>query len=155
VKAKGEAPVVENRKARQRFAVDEHFEAGIVLTGSEVKALRAGKAQITDGYAMLRRDEVFLCKVHIGAYSHGGYANHEPERERKLLLHRREIEKLRTRLERRGYTLVPLKIYFKDGRAKVDLGVATGKTDIDRREDIKKRESDREVAKVMKAAKRR
>jgi SsrA-binding protein len=147
--------IAENRKARMKYAVEDHFEAGMVLTGSEVKSLRAGKCQLVDSYAYVRRGEIFLASAHIGAYSHGGYANHEPTRERKLLLHRREIEKLKTKLERRGYTLIPLSIYFKAGHAKIDLGLCVGKEGVDRRADIKERDSNREMDKVMKAARRR
>ena len=147
--------VAENRKARQRYTVEERFEAGIVLIGSEVKSLRDGKCQLVDAYGFVRRNELWLANAHIGAYSHGGYANHEPTRERKLLLHKAEIEKLKTKLERRGYTLVPLSLYFKNGRAKVELGLCVGKEGADRRAEIKERDSKREIDKVMKSAKRR
>lgn len=147
--------VAENRKARQRYTVEDHFEAGMVLIGSEVKSLRDGKLQLVDAYAFFRRHEIFLANAHIGAYSHGGYANHEPTRERKLLLHANEIEKLKTKLERRGYTLIPLSVYFKNGKAKVDLGLCHGKEHADRRSEIKERDTQREMDKVMKSAKRR
>jgi SsrA-binding protein len=118
--------------------------------------LRAGKAQLVDAYAYInRRHECFLASAHIGAYSHGGYANHEPTRERKLLLKKSEIEKVKIKLERRGYTLIPLSIYFKDGRAKVELALCTGKDVADRRQDIKEKDTKREIDQVMKAAKRR
>jgi len=147
--------VAENRKARERYTVEDHFEAGIVLIGTEVKSLREGKAQIADAYAVLRNDEIFLVNLHVAAYSHGGYMNHEPTRERKLLLHRREIEKVRSKLERRGYTLVPLLVYFKSGHAKVELGLCIGKNSVDRREEIKERSAKREIDRTLKSAKRR
>lgn len=147
--------VAENRKARQKYSVEDRYEAGMQLQGSEVKSLRDRKCQLMDAYAYVRRGEVWLAKAHIGSYSHGGYANHEPERERKLLLHAREIEKLDVLLARRGYTLIPLSIYFKNGRAKVELGLCVGKDAVDRRQDIKKRDTQREIDKVMKAGRRR
>ncbi len=151
----GDILVVENRKARQRYSVEDRVEAGLVLTGTEVKALRTGQCQLVDAYGFIRGREAFIINAHIGAYSHGTWLNHEPTRERKLLLHRREILKLKTKLERRGYTLVPLKIYFKDGRAKVELGLAVGKDVADRREEIKERETKKEIDKTMKSASRR
>ncbi len=147
--------VAENRKARQRYTVEERFEAGIVLQGSEVKALRQGKCQLVDSYVVVRRGEAFLLNAHIGAYSHGGYANHEPTRERKLLLHKHEIEKLKDKLERRGYTLIPLSVYFKEGHAKIELGLCLGKDVGDRRQEIKERDTQREIDKALKSAKRR
>lgn len=147
--------VAENRKARQRYQVEDRLEAGLVLHGTEVKALRAGKCQLMDAYGMVRSDQVYLLNAHISPYSHGNLLNHEPTRERKLLLHRREIEKIRTKLERRGYTLIPLSVYFKDGRAKVELGLCVGKDVGDRRQEIKERESAREIDRTLKSAKRR
>ena len=147
--------VAENRKARERYIIEDHFEAGMVLIGTEVKSMRDGKAQIADAYAVLQKNEVFLENLHVSAYSHGGYVNHEPTRTRKLLLHRREIEKLRSKLERRGYTLVPLTLYFKNGHAKVDLGLCIGKNSVDRREEIKERTAQREIDRTMKSVKRR
>lgn len=146
--------IAENRKARERYSVEERLEAGVVLVGTEVKSLRAGKAQLADAYAQLHRDELFLLNMHVQAYSHGGYTNHEPARERKLLLHRREIEKLRSKLERRGYTLIPLELYFKNGRVKVQLGVCVGKDAVDRRAEIKERDSKKEIDKALKAGRR-
>lgn len=146
--------IAENRKARERYKVEEKFEAGLALVGTEVKSLRAGKAQLADAYAQMHRDELWLMNMHVSAYSHGGYTNHEPTRDRKLLLHRHEIEKLRTKLERRGYTLIPLELYFKKGRVKVQLGLCVGKDAVDRRAEIKERDSKKEIDRVMKAAKR-
>jgi len=154
-KASDRIVVAENRKARERYTVEDHFEAGMVLIGTEVKSMRDGKAQIADAYAAFHKDEIYLENLHIAAYSHGGYVNHEPTRTRKLLLHRREIEKLRSKLERRGYTLIPLSLYFKNGHAKVDLGLCVGKNAVDRRDDIKERTAQREIDRTMKSAKRR
>lgn len=142
--------ITENRKARQRYTVEDHFEAGMVLTGSEVKSLRAGKVQLMDAYAYIKRGEVWLSKAHISAYSHGAAFNHEPERERKLLLKRSEIDKLKDKLDRRGYTLIPLSMYFSKGKAKVDLGLCVGKEAKDRRQEIKSRDIEREMRQAVK-----
>jgi len=147
--------VAENRKARHRYHIEDRFEAGIVLMGSEVKSLRDGKCQLVDSYGMVKGKQCYIVGMHIGAYSHGGYANHEPTRERKLLLHRNEIEKIKDKLTRRGYTLIPLNVYFKDGYAKVEMALATGKDIGDKRQDIKERETAREMDKAIKSAKRR
>jgi SsrA-binding protein len=137
--------IATNRKARHEYEVLDRFEAGIALLGPEVKSLRAGKASLTDAYAAIRGREVFLVGVHIGPYPQAGRANAEPRRERKLLLHRAEIERLRGRVAERGFTLIPLQLYFKDGRAKVELGVARGRRRYDKREAIRRRETDREL----------
>lgn len=137
--------IATNRKARHEYEVLDRFEAGIALLGPEVKSLRAGKANLTDAYAAIRGREVFLVGVHIGPYPQAGRANVEPRRERKLLLHRAEIERLRGRVAERGFTLIPLQLYFKDGRAKVELGVARGRRRYDKREAIRRRETDREL----------
>jgi SsrA-binding protein len=147
--------IAENRKARERYTVEEKLEAGLVLVGTEVKSLRAGKAQLAEAYAQMHRDELYLLNMHISSYSHGGYTNHEPTRERKLLLHRREIEKIRSKLERRGYTLIPLELYFKGGNVKVQLGLCVGKDSVDRRAEIKERDSKKEIDKALKAGRRR
>jgi len=117
----------------------------MVLKGTEVKSLRRGQADLSDGYGALRGDELFLVNVNISPYSHGGYQNHEPKRERKLLMHRREINRLIGKIRERGFTLVPLKMYFKSGRAKVELGLARGKKNPDRRREIKEKDLDREM----------
>lgn len=150
----GSAPqvtvVARNRGALRRWEVEEKLEAGVVLTGTEVKAIRDGKAQISDAYAVLRKDEVFLVNLHIGHYAAAGpHAQHEPERPRKLLLRRGEIERLIGRLERKGYSLIPLDIHFRGPWAKVELGLCRGKRAPDRREDIKKKEAEREVERAM------
>jgi len=142
--------VCTNRRARYEYQIEETFEAGLVLLGSEVKSLRAGKANLKDAYARIAKRDVFLAKVHIGPYEQAGRQNHEPERERKLLLHRREIEKLRGKVRERGYTLIPLDLYFKNGRAKVTLALARGKRRYDKREAIAKRETDRKLRGVLK-----
>ncbi len=137
--------VCRNRRARERYTVERTFEAGLVLEGTEVKALRAGQADLADAYAVVRNGEAVLLNFHIAQYSHGGYVNHEPRRPRKLLMHRAEIKRLTGRVTERGYTLVPLAVYFRKGWAKVELGLARGKHAEDRREEIRKRDADREA----------
>jgi SsrA-binding protein len=140
-----------NRKARHEYSIDETFEAGLVLLGSEVKSLRAGQINFKDGYIRVIRGEAWLIGVHISPYVFSHQFNHDPERERKLLLHRRELDKLDGRSRERGLTLVPLQLYFVDGRVKLELGLARGKKDHDRREDLKARDAAREIAQAMKA----
>jgi len=140
----GDRLVTDNRKARHEFEILETYEAGMVLTGSEVKSLRAGRANLKDSFARIARGEMFLLNAHISPYAAANRFGHEPERERKLLLHRSEIDKLTGRVQERGLTLIPLKIYFKNGRAKVLLGLGRGKKAYDKRESIKKRDQDRE-----------
>ncbi|MBW7995813.1 MAG: SsrA-binding protein SmpB [Candidatus Glassbacteria bacterium] len=144
--------VCRNRKARYRYHIIEEFEAGLVLTGTEVKSLRSGKASLPESYAQLRDGEVFLVGCHIDEYSQGNRNNHDPLRERKLLLSRREIGRLQTKVLERGLTLVPLSIYFRDGWAKVKIALARGKKLHDKREDLKRktaeRETERELRKV-------
>ena len=142
--------VTVNRKARHDYHVLERFEAGIVLLGTEVKALRNGRANLKDSYASLEGNELFLHNCHIGPYPPAGpYNQHEPERPRKLLLHRYEIERLIGKTQQRGQTLVPLRVYFKGPRAKVELALATGKEGRDRRREIRDREVRREVERDM------
>jgi SsrA-binding protein len=142
--------VCSNKKARRDYAIDETYEAGLVLVGTEVKALRQGKAHLKDSYARIKNDEVFLVDTHISPYSHGNQFNHEPDRVRKLLMHKREIRKLYGKTKERGYTLVPLKIYFKEGKAKVEIGLGKGKRLYDKREDLKKRAMEREIERSFK-----
>jgi SsrA-binding protein len=143
--------VVTNRKAYRDYFIDEKFEAGIMLQGTEVKSLREGRVNLQDSYASVKGDEVFLHHCHISPYSHGNIMNHEPLRTRKLLLHRKEIDKLLGKTKQQGLTLIPLRIYFsKRGIAKVELGLAKGKKQHDRRESIKTREASREVERAMK-----
>ena len=138
-----------NRRARHDYFIEESLEAGIVLTGSEVKSLRAGKAQLKDSYARIERGEAWLVNAHISEYSPAAQFGHEPTRRRKLLLHAREIERLLGKTKESGLTLVPLRLYFKHGRAKVELGLARGKKLYDKRESIKERESRREMDRAM------
>ena len=139
-----------NRRARHDYFIEESVEAGLVLTGSEVKSLRAGKAQLKDSYAQIRRSELWLLNAHISEYSPAAQFGHEATRERKLLLHRREIDRLMGKVKEQGLTLVPLRLYFKHGRAKVELGLARGKKLYDKRESIKERDTRREMDRAMK-----
>ena len=144
--------VADNRKARHDYFIDESYEAGIVLTGSEIKSIRAGRANLRGGYARVMNGEVWLYDVHISPYEQSGtYFNHEPTRPRKLLLHRREISRILGQVERQGFTLVPLRIYFKGRRAKLDLGLARGKKLYDKRDDLAKREAKRDIERAMKS----
>ena len=148
---KAQSSIAENRKAFHDFHLLETFEAGLVLLGTEVKAIREGRVNLRDSYARVEGDEVFLYNVNISPYSHRGYADHEPLRRRKLLLHRDEIRKLIGKTVEKGMTLVPVRLYFKDGRVKVQVSLAKGKKDYDKRETIKKRESDRETRAAVKS----
>jgi SsrA-binding protein len=141
--------IATNRQARYRYHFLETWEAGLVLTGTEVKALREGKAQIKDGYATVRDGEVWLHNVHIPPYGPASRENHEPERSRKLLMHRREIERLIGKTREKGLTLVPTRIYFRDGRAKVEIALARGKDVGDKRQTIKEREMKREMERAI------
>ncbi|HHY85182.1 MAG TPA: SsrA-binding protein SmpB [Verrucomicrobia bacterium] len=139
------ADILTNSKARRDYHILETYEAGIVLKGTEVKALRAGKGQISDAFARVENGEVFLYNAHIDEYSHGNLMNHQPKGVRKLLLNRSEIRKLEGQASVKGNALVPLSFYWKNGRVKVALAVGKGKAQYDKREDLKKRESDREL----------
>ena len=134
-----------NRKAKYNYQIFETVEAGIVLTGTEIKSLRVGKANIKDSYARIKNNEVFLINMHISSYENGNIFNHDETRERKLLLHKKEILKFRDKIKLEGYTLVPLKVYLKNGRAKVLIGLSKGKKNYDKREDIKKRDIERSI----------
>jgi SsrA-binding protein len=142
--------VAENRKARFDYSILETFEAGVALLGTEVKAIREGQAGLRDSYARIDNEEVWLLNMHIGPYSHTGYASHEERRQRKLLLHRHEIRKLVGKVAEKGLTLVPLELYFKNGRVKLLLGLARGKQAHDKRETIRRRETDRETRAAVK-----
>jgi len=144
-----------NRRARHDYQIEETLEAGIVLLGSEVKSLRAGQAQLKDAYAHIRRGEVFLMKAHIAPYDPAHRQNHEPERERKLLLHQREITRLRVKVRERGFTLIPLELYFTDGRAKLSLALARGMKSYDKRESIARRDAERRMARATRRKLRR
>jgi SsrA-binding protein len=143
--------IATNRQARHRYHFLETWEAGLVLTGTEVKALREGKAQIKDGYASVRDSEVWLHNVHIPPYGPAARENHDPERSRKLLMHRREIERLIGKTREKGLTLVPTRIYFRDGRAKVEIALAKGKDVGDKRQAIKEREMKREMERAIRS----
>jgi SsrA-binding protein len=144
--------VAENRKARHDFFIEESYEAGLALTGSEIKSIRGGRLNLRGGYARIVGGEAWLYDVHISPYDQSGiYFNHEPTRPRKLLLHRREIDRISGQVERQGFTLVPLRVYFKGRRAKLELGLARGKKLYDKREDIAKREAKRDIERAIKA----
>lgn len=144
----GRKVIASNRKARHDYAVLDTWEAGIVLTGTEVKSLRAGRASLVDAFALIDDGEVWLHGVHIPEYVAGTWTNHTPRRVRKLLLHRGEIEKLIGKTKEGGLTLVPLQMYFSDGRAKVEIALARGKKAYDKRQDIAKRDANREIARA-------
>jgi SsrA-binding protein len=137
--------IARNRRARHEYTIEDTVEAGIVLTGTEVKSLRAGRASLADGFGQITDSEVWLHGVHIPEYTQGTWTNHEPRRVRKLLLHRKEIDRLAVSTRERGLTLVPLSLYFKDGKVKIELGLARGKHSYDKRRDLAKRDAAREV----------
>ena len=146
--------VATNRQARHRFELLERIECGIALTGTEVKSLREGKAQLKDGYASVRDGELWLHRVHIPPYAPASRANHEPERDRKLLVHRRELDRLIGKTHERGLTLVPTRIYFSGPRAKVEVALARGKDVHDKRESLRRREQEREMQRALRDARR-
>jgi SsrA-binding protein len=148
----GEKLIASNKKALHDYFVVQKFEAGIALTGTEVKSLRAGKANLKDSYVTLKDGEAFLFGAHISPYSHGNLENHDPERTRKLLLHRRELEKLKKETTEKGLTVVPLRLYFRGAKVKAEIAVVRGKKQYDKRETEKKREADRETAAAIKTA---
>jgi SsrA-binding protein len=143
--------IADNRNAYREYEILEKHEAGLVLQGTEVKSMREGKINLKDAYGQVKGGELFLIGMHIPPYSHGTYANHEPLRDRKLLLHKTEIRRLIGKIQERGLTLVPLSLYFKGGLAKVSLGLARGKRQHDKRADLKERDVKREVAQAMKS----
>ncbi len=147
----GEKLIAENRRARHDYHLLEHFEAGLVLTGTEVKSLRDGGATLRRAYGDVRDGELWLVGLHISPYEQGALGQHDPDRDRKLLLHRREIDSLAEQVNEKGLTLVPTKLYFKNGRAKVELAVARGKEHRDRRREIAKRDADRQIERALKA----
>ena len=146
--------IAENRKARHDYHLVERYEAGLVLTGSEVKSLRDGRVSLQQAYADVREGEAWLIGAHIDIYEQAGDANHDPVRDRKLLLKRREIESLYGKVREKGLTLVPTKMYFKDGRAKVEVALARGKDVRDKRRDIAKRDADRQIERALKGGRR-
>jgi SsrA-binding protein len=151
---KEDTTVATNRKAFHDYFIEETIEAGLALQGTEVKSLRLGLANLSDSYALIRKDEVYLFNANISPYPHGNIMNHEPLRTRKLLLHREEIRKVIGKMTLKGYTLIPLKIYFVRGKAKVLIGLAKGKKAYDKRDTIKEKESKREVERVVKGRNR-
>jgi SsrA-binding protein len=146
--------IASNKKAFHDFFIDEVYEAGIVLTGTEVKSLRQTKVNLKEAFCRVKDGEVFINNMHISPYEHGGSENPDPTRVRKLLLHREEIDKLTRKVEEKGLSLVPTKIYFKDSRAKIEIGVGRGKKLHDKRESLKSKEADREMAKALKSVRR-
>ena len=145
----GRALIAQNRKARHEYTILEALEAGLMLTGTEVKSLREGRASLVDGFATIDGGEVFLHGVHIPEYTQGTWTNHEPRRVRKLLLHKGEIDRLIGKTRESGLTLVPLQLYFKDGKVKVEIALARGKRSYDKRQDLATRDADREIAKAL------
>jgi len=146
----GTKKIVENRKARHDYHLLERYEAGIVLQGTEVKSLRAGKVNIRDSFARVEGNEIFLYDLHISPYDHGNRENHDPKRPRKLLLHEKEIKKLYNSTLQAGFTIVPTQMYFSKGRAKVEIALATGKHEYDKREAIKERETQQTIKAILK-----
>jgi SsrA-binding protein len=142
----GQKVIAQNRKARHDYTILDTYEAGVVLTGTEVKSLRAGRASLVDGYATIKDGEVWLQGVHIPEYTQGTWTNHEPRRVRKLLLHREEISRLIGKTRESGLTLVPLRLYFLDGKVKIELALARGKRTYDKRQDMARRDADREMS---------
>jgi SsrA-binding protein len=148
-----EKTIATNKRARFDFFIDETHEAGIVLKGTEVKALREGKVNMKDSYARIENEEIILVDAHISPYTHGNRFNHDPERPRKLLMHKREIRRLYGKTREKGYTLIPTRIYFKDGRVKVEVGLGKGKRAFDKREVLRKKTIEREVERTYRGAK--
>jgi len=146
VKERGQKLIAQNKKARYNYHIEDTFEAGLVLTGTEVKSLRAGRASLVDAYARIKDGEVWLEGAHIPEYDQGSWTNHEPRRPRKLLLHRDEIAKLIGKTKESGQTLIPLSMYFKDGKAKVEIALARGKRAYDKRQTLAARDAEREIA---------
>jgi SsrA-binding protein len=147
---RGEKLVAQNKKAFHDYHIEEKYEAGIVLTGTEIKSIRAGKVNLRDSFAQVRRGEVTLHNMHVSPYEQGNRYNHEPLRTRKLLLHRDQINRLIGAIKEKGYTLVPLKVYLKNGLAKVEIALGKGKKEYDKRETLKKKDAQREIEKAIK-----
>jgi len=153
-KEKGEKVVATNRKARHDYTIEDTYEAGLVLSGTEVKSLRLGRASLVDGYGYIDGGEAWLDAVHIPEYTQGTWTNHPPRRKRKMLLHKAQIIKISQKVKEGGYTLVPLRIYFSDGRAKVELAVAKGKKEYDKRHALRERQDKREADRAMRTRNR-
>ena len=150
----GEKLICSNKKAYHEYFIEEKLEAGMVLQGTEVKSLRAGNVNLTDSFMLIREGEAFLHNLHIAAYNFGNRANHQTDRQRKLLMHRKEITRLYGRVREQGYSVIPLRLYFKDGLVKVEIGLAKGKKLYDKREDLKKKDTQRELSQALKARNR-
>lgn len=148
-KERGQKVVATNRRARHDYTIEDTFEAGLVLTGTEVKSLRLGRASLVDGYGFVDGGEAWLDAVHIPEYADGTWNNHAPRRKRKLLLHKAQILKIENKVKQGGYTIVPLSIYFNDGRAKVEIAVAKGKREYDKRQALRERQDKREAERAM------
>ena len=148
-KETGIKTIATNRKAHHDYFIEETYEAGIVLTGTEIKSVRNGQVNLRDSFAMIKEGEMWLMNAHIATYKQGTYANHEPRRQRKLLMHRREIDRMAAKLDQKGLTLVPLRLYMKDNRAKVELGLARGKKQYDKRATLREKESQREIERTV------
>jgi SsrA-binding protein len=150
----GEKLICSNKKAYHEYFIEEKLEAGMVLQGTEVKSLRAGTVNLTDSFMLIREGEAFLHNLHISPYDFGNRANHQPDRQRKLLLHSKEISRLYGRVREQGYSVIPLRLYFKNGLVKVEIGLAKGKKLYDKREDLKKKDTQREISQALKARNR-
>jgi SsrA-binding protein len=148
-KERGQKVVATNRRARHDYTIEDTFEAGLVLTGTEVKSLRLGRASLVDGYAFVDGGEAWLDAVHIPEYADGTWNNHAPRRKRKLLLHKAQILKIENKVKQGGYTIIPLSIYFNDGRAKVEIAVAKGKREYDKRQALRERQDQREAQRAI------
>ena len=153
--ASGQRDAAQNRAASHNYFILERFEAGLALRGTEVKSIREGRANLKDAYGLVKDGEAFLLNLHIGAYSHSGYSHHDETRTRKLLLHTEEIRKLHAKTQIKGHTLVPTRLYFKNGRLKCEIAIAKGKQDWDKRETERRREADREARNAINASKHR
>ncbi|MGW6547208.1 SsrA-binding protein SmpB [Streptomyces massasporeus] len=154
-KEKGRKLIAQNKKARHDYLIIDTYEAGLVLTGTEVKSLRQGRASLVDGFVQLDGNEAWLHNVHVPEYSQGTWTNHSARRKRKLLLHRAEIDKLASKTGETGHTIVPLALYFKDGRAKVEIALAKGKKEYDKRQTLREKQDRRETDRAIAAVKRR
>ncbi|MER5992993.1 SsrA-binding protein SmpB [Streptomyces viridosporus] len=154
-KEKGRKLIAQNKKARHDYLIIDTYEAGLVLTGTEVKSLRQGRASLVDGFVQLTDHEAWLHNVHVPEYSQGTWTNHSARRKRKLLLHREEIDKLESKSQETGHTIVPLALYFKDGRAKVEIALAKGKKEYDKRQTLREKQDRREAERAMSAVRRK
>ncbi|MFD5711379.1 SsrA-binding protein SmpB [Streptomyces pharetrae] len=154
-KEKGRKLIAQNKKARHDYLIIDTYEAGLVLTGTEVKSLRQGRASLVDGFVQLDGHEAWLHNVHVPEYSQGTWTNHSARRKRKLLLHREEIDKLESKSQETGHTIVPLSLYFKDGRAKVEIALAKGKKEYDKRQTLREKQDRREAERAMSAVRRK